>query len=748
MNRASDISSGWKGSVLAGGLALLAVFVLQIAGFAPLVRTGELLFDSYNRAAPREYEPAPIRIVDIDEESIKRYGQWPWPRTEIARLAERLGDAGAAVIGLDIVFSEPDRTSPPQIADQLRRMDGDPAALAMLDHLPDNDAVLASAFSRLPIVTGFFLTDDADGRQAEPKAGFAISGSPPGSAVPRYSSSVLPLPALEKVAAGNGSLTLSGDSDGIVRKAPLLAKQGDQLLPSLSLESLRIAQGAGAIFVKTSDGSGSWSGGRTEADVVSVKVGDFEVPTTASGQLYMYYTEYRSERTVPAWKVLSGALSQDEMDAAFGGQIVFIGTSAIGLRDLVSTPVRERELGVMVHAQAAEQMILGRFLTRPDWAVGLERTLVLVLGIVLLLLLPRLGAAKGAVLGLLLAGATVTGSWFAFREHHYLLDPTFPILAVLAVYVTLTVLTYYREEKQRSYIHSAFDRYLSPELVKRIAADPSQLELGGEERQMTVLFCDIRSFSRISEQLEPRQITRFLISFLTPMCDILLAKRATIDKFIGDAILAFWNAPLDDPDQYEHAARASLQMIARLESLNREMAQRDDQPWPGEVAIGIGLNAGPCCVGNMGSVQRLSYSLIGDTVNLASRIEGLTKYYGVPIAMGASLAAELASFACIPLDLVRVVGRDKPEEVFALAGDEDLATEPRFRSFLESHLAMLSAYRSQDWQAARDLIAQNRDDGREFGLAKLYVLFEERIATMSAKPFEPGWDGVYSATEK
>lgn len=748
MRRATEIFSGWKGSALAGGLALIAVFALQIANFAPLVRTGQLLFDSYIRAAPRTYEPAPVRIVDIDEESIQRYGQWPWPRTEVGRLVEKLGEAGAAVIALDIVFSEPDRTSPPQIASQLERMNGDPAALETLRDLPDNDAVLASVFSQLPVVAGFFLTNETTERKAEPKAGFAVSGSEPGTAVPRHAGAILPLPSLESAAIGSGSLTLTGDSDGIVRKAPLIARQRDQLLPSLSLEALRVAQGAGAIIVKTSDGSGSWSGGRAEADVVSLKVGDFEVPVTAGGQLYMYYTEDQPERTVPAWQILSGELDQAEMEANFAGQIVFIGAGAIGLRDLVSTPVREREPGVMVHAQAAEQMILGRFLTRPDWAVGLERALVLALGLVLLLLLPRLGAAKGAGLGLLLAGATVGGSWFAFSERQYLLDPTFPILAVLAVYVTLTVLTYYREERQRSYIHSAFDRYLSPELVKRIAADPSQLELGGEERQMTVLFCDIRSFSRISEQLAPQEITRFLIGFLTPMCDVLLAKRATIDKFIGDAILAFWNAPLDDPDQYEHAARAALKMIDRLESLNREMAQRNDQPWPGDVSIGIGLNSGPCCVGNMGSAQRLSYSLIGDTVNLASRIEGLTKYYGVPIAIGASLANELPDFACIPLDLVRVVGRDKPEEVFALAGDEKLAAEPRFRSFLESHLDMLTAYRAQDWQNAHDLIARKRGDAGQFGLAKHYALFEERISAMSSRPADPDWDGVFSATEK
>ncbi len=738
----------WKGATLAGALALFAVFALQLSGFAPLTRVGQLLFDAYIRAAPREYEPAPVRIVDIDEESIRRYGQWPWPRTEIARLAEKLGEAGAAVIALDIVFSEPDRTSPQQIARQLERMGGNGAELAALSNLPDNDAVLARSFAGLPVVTGFFLTGDPKRAQARPKAGFAISGSAPGASVPSYSNAVLPLAELESAATGNGSLTLQGDADGIIRKTPLIARQGEQLLPSLSLEALRVAQGAGAILVKTSDGSGSFGGGREESDIVSLKVGDFEIPATARGELYMFYTAPRPERIVPAWKVLSDDLSQAEAEAEFAGQIVFIGAGAIGLRDLVSTPVADRDLGVMVHAQAAEQMILGRFLSRPDWAVGLERTLVLALGLLLLLALPRLGAAKGAALGALLAGLAVCGSWYAFASQRFLLDPTYPVLAILAVYVTLTVITYYREEQRRSYIHSAFDRYLSPELVNRIAADPGQLELGGEERQMTVLFCDIRSFSRISEQLQPQQIIRFLISFLTPMCDILLDRRATIDKFIGDAILAFWNAPLDDPDQYENAARAALAMVERLGQLNREMPGREDEPWPGEVNIGIGLNAGPCCVGNMGSAQRLSYSLIGDTVNLASRIEGLTKQYGVTIAIGSALTERIPAFATVAVDRVRVVGRDRPEDVSALIGDEALAADPAFRAFADAHRSMLAAYRAQEWETAAKLAAGNAQAAASFGLGRLYAIYAERISRLAQSPPDAQWDGVFSASEK
>lgn len=743
-----DSKTNWNVTTLPAALVLLAVFAIQLTGLAPLTRVGQLIFDTYVRTAPRAYEDAPVRIVDIDEESIRRYGQWPWPRTEIAVLARRLGEAGAVVIALDIVFSEPDRTSPPQLAEMLRRTKGDAALAATLSRLPDSDVELAKVFADLPVVTGFFLTNDRFRSQAPPKAGFAISGSAPGSAVPAYRNAVLPIAGIATAASGSGSITLAGDADGIVRKAPLLMRQGEQLLPALSVEALRVAQGAGSIVVKTSDGSGSLSGGRADGDVVSLKVGDFEVPTTESGALWMYYTPPVAERMVPAWKVLSGALTPQQMERAFAGRIVFVGAGAIGLRDLVSTPLQDRELGVMIHAQAAEQMILGKFLVRPDWAVGLERVQVLVLGGLLLLLLPRFGAAGGAALGLALAGLTLGASWYAFGKHQFLLDPTYPMLAVLATYVTQTASTYYREERRRSYIHSAFDRYLSPELVRRIASDPGQLELGGEERQMTVLFLDIRDFSRMSERLEPQQIVRLLISFMTPMCDILLARKATIDKFMGDAILAFWNAPLDDPDQYENAARAALGMVAGIERLNREMAEREDDNWPGDVAIGIGLNAGPCCVGNMGSAQRLSYSLIGDTVNLASRIEGLTKLYGVSIAIGSALRQQIPQFASVEVDLVRVVGRDRAEEIFALVGDEIVARSPEFGRFAEAHAKMIACYRELNFKVAAQWLDETEHAAKNFGLGKVHALYRERVARLEQDPPSADWDRVFAATEK
>jgi adenylate cyclase len=725
------------GPLLPGVAALLVVLALQAMGIPALGRIGDLFFDAYQRAAPREVKDAPVAVVAIDEESLRRIGQWPWPRTEVGRLLERLHEAGAAVIALDVVFSEPDRTSPGELAGRLAR--ADPALVAALRALPDNDALFAQSVGRTPVVAGYFLTPEPGPGRIAAKGGIAVSGSPPDAALRSYAGAIVSLAPIQQAASGTGFLTFAPDRDGIIRRVPLLARAQGEIVPALSVEALRVAQGAGSVAVKTSDGSGNLSGG-SEVGVTALKVGDFTVPTTRAGELWVHYPPAGSAKAVPAWQVLSGALSPQQMEQRFSGKIVFVGAAAVGLHDLVATPVQDRELGVNLHARAAEQMLLGEFLTRPDWAPGLERALVLLFGIVLLLALPRLGAVKGAALGVILAAAALAGSWLAFTQARFLLDPTWPLAAILAVYLAVTMLTYWLEERRRSHIHRAFDHYLSPDLVKRIADDPGQLQLGGEEREMTVMFADVRSFSRLSETLAPTEITRFLIGFLTPMCDVLLSRKATIDKFIGDGILAFWNAPLDDPDQYANAARAALEMTARLKAVNAA----PPQPWPGEVRIGIGLNSGPCCVGNIGSASRLSYSLIGDTVNLAARIEPLTKRYGVEIALGEDFCRRIPGFATVELDRVRVAGRDAPESVWGLLGDEGLAGETEFRRFAGWHAAMLAAYRAGDWIEARRLLELGDASAREFRLIPLYRLYRERLQGEPPK----GWSGVSEGVGK
>lgn len=732
-------------AALPGLVVTLLVLMVHIWQPSVLITLGNVVFDSYQRMWPRPYEDAGVRVVDIDDETIRRLGQWPWPRTDTAALTQKLADAGAAVIAYDVVFSEPDRTSPARAAELLRRNPAATSDFAEIAALPDHDVLFGEVMATTPTVAGYFLTRQKNDARPAEGAGVVVSGTPPLEALPAFNGSIPTLPIIAGRAPGAGFVSIIGDRDGIIRAAPLLARIDDRIVPSLSLEALRVAQGAGSIMVRSTDGSGEVSGG--QVGVVAVKTGDFEAPTTWTGELWMHFTRDVPERVVPAWRVLGDDLSPEEMKRLFEGQIVFVGTGAVGLRDLISTPIRERELGVIVHAEAAEQMILGEFLSRPDWALGMERILLVVLGLGLAFLGPTLGALRSGVVAALALIGMLAASWFSFRYAGLLLEPTIPMLTVAGVYTTVTSLSFWREEKSRAYIHDAFDKYLSPELVDRIAADPGQLELGGEERDMTVMFSDIRSFSRISEKMAPQQLIAFLIELLTPLTDALLARKATLDKYIGDAILAFWNAPLDDPDQYANAAHSALDMIAAMQGLNARQSGLVG-PWPGEVTIGIGLNAGRCCVGNMGSKRRLSYSLIGDAVNLASRLEGLTKVYGVPILMGQKLAENVPEFAVIEVDSVRVVGRDAPERIFALLGRPEDSSDDGFKALHAAFAAMLTAYRAQDWDAASAALATARKAGEPFGVDRLAALYDTRIARFRETPPGPDWDGVFEATEK
>ena len=417
----------WVSPGALGIAAVALVAILQFTGLPIVDRIGLATFDTYQRAAPRPYEDVPVRIVDIDDESIRRLGQWPWSREDIAILTDRLAQAGAAVIAYDIVFSEPDRTSPAGLAQRLRAGGNDQAA-ALLADLPDPDATAAEAMEMAPTVLGYFLTHDGQVPAPEPKAGIAIAGSTPTS-LPTFSNAIAPLPGLVESATGSGFVSTVGDADGIVRRAPLVARQGDQLLPSLALESLRVAQQAGSIMVRSSDASGEYGG--DGGDVVSIRVGDFDIPTSAAGEVWLRYTAAEPARSIPAWRLMQDAMTPDELEAAFAGQIVFVGTGAIGLRDLVSTPIEERTPGVGIHAQAVEQILLGQHLLRPDWAVGLERVLTIVAGFSLALGLPRLGARRGALIGLIAVTAIIGASWWAFRARDFLIDPTWPVTCPL-----------------------------------------------------------------------------------------------------------------------------------------------------------------------------------------------------------------------------------------------------------------------------------------------------------------------------
>lgn len=721
-------------SVWLAGLATLAL-VLTFGALqrSSLDRLSNLVFDTYQRLLPRTEAGAPVAVVDIDEASIAELGQWPWPRTTLAQLVDRLGQAGAATVAFDIVFPEADRTSMAAQAELLRQAGAEvtlPASGAV-----NNDQAFAEAIGRHSVTLGVAISNETEATLPPPKGGFAFGGADPRTYLPSFSGGVGNIPEITGPAQGVGSFSFPTAVDGVVRTVPLVFSAQGNLYPSLGLEALRVAQGAGSFVVRSTGASGEADTGRPA--MVALRDGALDVPTGPMGDFWIYYSGLASMPTVPAREVLAGDMAA--LSAAVDGRIVLVGTSAVGLRDIVSVPMGYSVPGVRVHAEIIDQIVGQTFLTRPDWAPGAELAVAALLGVVLLFVAGRTGALVTSGVALILIGLAAVASWWAFAGQRLLIDPLLPSLAVALSFLVTTPIQLLMSDRERAFVRGAFGRYLSPTLVERLAANPQALALGGEERELTVLFSDIRGFTAMSEKMNPTELTGLLNGFLTPMTDILLASEGTIDKYMGDAIMCFWNAPLDIAGHERKACLAALNMVASLEALNTGR----DKP----LKVGIGLNTAPCCVGNLGSAQRFSYSAIGDGVNLASRVEGLTKSYGVAILVTDPTRQAADGLAFLEVDLVRVVGRADAVPIHTLLGDEVMAATAAFQSLAADHAELIAAYRAAAPDRAEAALANARAHGVA-DVAKLYDIYAERITELRTHPPEPGWDGVFTAKSK
>jgi adenylate cyclase len=509
-------------------------------------------------------------------------------------------------------------------------------------------------------------------------------------------------------------------------------------VPSLTLEMLRVASHAGAILIRVN-----------EAGIHSVAVPGLEIPTDRNGQFWIHFTKHDPARYVSAKDVLDGNLPPDRLR----GRLVLVGTSATGLLDVKTTPVEAAMPGVEVHAQILESALSKAVLVHPDYAIGAELLVAVIFGIAIIVAAPLLSASVVVLLGAVLIAGLVGFSLYLFVAHNLLIDFTYPLISSWLIYLVLTFVNYFREQKERQQIRSAFGYYLSPHMVEQLARSPEKLVLGGEERRMTILFSDVRGFTTISEHYkdDPQGLTRLMNRFLTPLTNAIIERKGTIDKYIGDAIMAFWNAPVDDAEQEANACDAALEMQARAAALNVELKREADAN--GGVymplRIGVGLNTGPCVVGNMGSDFRFNYSVLGDTVNFASRLEARTKDYRLPLVIG-SRTAEGAKekFATMEIDLIQVKGKTQPEAVFAVLGRADLEQDPRCRELRELNAQMLARFRKQDWDAALGLIDRCRKVANGFEVSGLYDMYVERIDAYRADPPGADWDGVYAAESK
>jgi adenylate cyclase len=650
----------WKrrlGAVLFGAVLIAGLIALRAADPYPVVVARETTFDVFQQVQPRP-APAdlPLRIIDIDEASLAELGQWPWSRDIMARITTRLTELGAVAVAFDVLFAEPDRIASPG------GQQGSP------------DELFAQALARAPSI--LVLSRAVLGAPAPtPKAGFAVTGADPLPHLPKLDGVAAPLPTLLSAATGLGVASLDRAGAGIARRLPLLWSAGTAPLPTLSLEALRVAQSASTLVV-LGDSAGAGT-------VESIRVGDLMIPTGPSGEMWLYYRPLPDNAYVPAKDLLADNYLQ--LAPQLTGHIVLVGASATGLLDIRATPLGEAVPGVSIHFQALEQMLTGTFLHRADWVGGLELLLIALSAAAIVLVILLTGPIIGLMFSLMIASIATAAGWFAFSQYGVLLDPSFTLFAALVSYAAMAFFQFAVTNADKRRIRRAFAHYIAPSLLTRLEADESLLKLGGDVREVTIMFSDVRNFTALSERTQPAELVTILNRLFAALGSAIVGRLGTIDKFMGDAVMAFWNAPADVPRHPLMACQAALDMRLALRQLNAS------QPTAEPISIGIGLATGPALVGNMGFEQRFDYSCIGETVNLASRLESACKIVAYDILITAETRAAVPELACLPAGQVPLKGVSAPEPIYLLVGPAELAATPAFTKLSALHGALLTA---------------------------------------------------------
>jgi adenylate cyclase len=694
-------------------------------------------------------EPETV-IVLVDDHSLSRLGRWPLSRRLFGKAVQLLDRAGARVIAFDLLFAEPELPIANDLRSAARAAAGalsetqDSRLRQALRRLAEDDpdgelaaALRASGKVLLPLAFSFQGPVEEAPAQLSQQVYLRLDQSLNEPIFPlQPKAAVLPIAPLAEAAAGLGHVNIAFDRDGEPRYDYLALPFSGDFVPSLAVRIAAAYLGLPWSEVGLALGDG-------------VQLGHRSIPTDPAMRLVINYRGPRG--TIPTYSfadLVEGKLTGD----LFKGRIVIIGASFIGIADSYpapfgNTPIPGAErLANMVDTILARGFIRENPSPWPSIVIGLVAGLAIVAGIAATLLPTRLAVFGGAVPILGWAG----GAQIAF-EHGLWLPVVSPVVALAVATTGVMLFRYGFVDQQRRRIQSAFRHYLAPDLVNALAAHPERLQLGGETRMLSVMFSDIRGFTAISEQFKanPQGLSRLINrGFLSPMTKLIMGRRGTIDKYMGDCVMAFWNAPLDDPDHADHACESVLAMLAALDRINRELAaeaeaeHRVHHP----INIGVGINTGECVVGNMGSDERFAYTAMGDAVNLASRLEGQSKTYGVSIVIGEATRQAAPSWAALELDLVAVTGKQEAVRIYTLLGDRAYGATPGFSELAEHHAEMLQRYRAQDWTEAQAALSRCR--GRDPRLEPLYDLYEERLAYFTATPPAADWDGVFVALSK
>ncbi|MGB1109641.1 MAG: CHASE2 domain-containing protein, partial [Gammaproteobacteria bacterium] len=677
-------------------LVLIALAVLHASGhmrITPLDRLDAFLYDSRLIASLPNTKDHRVIVVDLDEESLAEIGRWPWSRDQLAQMMDNLFDKyHVKVVGFDVLFAEPDSSSGLPVLEQLRQTElgENPAFRDALDQLRPSlqyDRRFAESLQNRQVVLGFAASDVP-----------GLVGALPAPLMPSTHPQVRKINLVERQGiTGNLEILQNAapaggffdnalvDEDGIFRRMPLIYVHDGQVYESLSLAMIRLSMGSPDVHFSFADGDAT--------ELEAIEVGDIRIPVDQNAAaLVPYRGEYGSFNYVSAADIIKGRADP----AIIADSFALLGSTAAGLMDLRATPVSNVYPGVEVHANILSGMLSGYFKQSPGYRIGFEAIVLTLFGLALALLLSRLGALMGVVAVVVALAAAAALNWMAWTSLNLSLPLASQLVLIILLFMFHTSYAFFVEARGRRRLGQMFGQYVPPEIVEEMDAK-SDLDFGleGENRHMSVLFSDVRGFTTLSENMDPKQLTTLMNTMLTPMTGVIHKNRGTIDKYMGDAIMAFWGAPLNDPEHATHAVEAGLGMIESLDVINAEFDRRG---WP-NIKVGVGVNTGSMNVGNMGSEFRMAYTVLGDAVNLGSRLEGLTKFYGALFVVSESTKAEAPGFVYRELDKVKVKGKDEPVAIFEVVGREGQVDEAT-TSAIKRYQNALKLYRRQQWDQA------------------------------------------------
>ncbi len=693
-----------------------------------------------------------IALAVIDEKSLDKEGRWPWSRSKIARLINYLSDDGAKVIGFDIGFLEPDENSNLSFIQQLESKLGSlklknrelDRFLDKSKILANNDLILANSIkrSKAKVVLGYFfhMIQESLDYQIEREtinnkiaqisgSRYPIQFSQEDTNIDPFFKAYAPevnIPIINQAGDSSGYFNMFPDFDGVVRWMPLIIKCGQEIFPPLSIQSIWHYLDRPPLIVKIAS-----------YGVEGIQIGDIKIPTDETGQMMINYLG--PPKIFPHYPI-TDIINNKIHKGVFKDKIVLIGATAIGIYDMRNTPFSTVYPGLEIHATAIDNILRQNFLTRPKWTKIFDLFAIILIGIVIGIVIPRLSAVKGILFAIGLFITYIFFSRILFVKYGLCFNITYPLIALIVLYISLTIYKYMTEERERKKIKGAFSYYVSPSVVNEMLKHPEKLKLGGDRKELSILFSDIRSFTTIAEGLTPEDLVHLLNAYLTAMTDIVFKYNGTLDKYMGDAIMAIYGAPLDLPDHPIKACQSALEMMKELKILNQKWIGEGKQP----INIGIGVNTGPMMVGNMGSDQRFDFTVMGDSVNLGSRLEGANKSYKTNIIISEFTFEKVKNeFTCMELDSVRVKGKEQPVKIYSLTGDKDLPDMQE--EIINQFNQAVNLYKERKWDKAIHIFENITAMDPNLYAAEVYI---ERCLDLKKNPPPRNWDRVYTMTTK